>query len=221
MSARFENRAEAGRVLAEKLLRYAKRNVVVLALPRGGVPVGVEVAKRLEAPLDIFLVRKLGVPGHKEFAMGAIASGGVFLLNQELVRQLDLSAEDIQQIVDEERYELERREDAYGSNRHALSGRTVILVDDGLATGLSMKAAVEAVRQHNPARVVVAVPVAPAEAKAQFKNIADEMICVRTPETFFAVGEWYDDFSQTTDEEVRELLKNINASTDAPLVDVR
>jgi predicted phosphoribosyltransferase len=190
MGTRFKNREEAGRAVANRLTHYAGRDAVVLALPRGGVPIGFEVAKRLKVPLDIFLVRKLGMPGHKEFAIGAIASGGVFLLNDRLVEQINLSGEVIGQIVEEEREELERRERVYRSSRHAVSmtGRIVILTDDGLATGLSMKAAVQAVRQRDPAQRVVAVPVAPAEVEEEFKNIADEVVCVYAPGSFFCRG---------------------------------
>jgi predicted phosphoribosyltransferase len=205
----FRDRAEAGRVLAEQLRRYAGRDdVVVLGLPRGGVPVAYEVARRLGAPLDVFLVRKLGVPGHEELAFGAIASGGTRVLNRELVDDLGLTQAVIDAVETRERRELERRERAYRDGRPPpdLTGRTVILVDDGLATGSTMLAAVQAVRQYDPARVVVAVPVADPDVCASLERVADEAACAITPQPMRAVGVWYDDFSQTTDDEVRELL---------------
>jgi predicted phosphoribosyltransferase len=210
----FRDRTEAGRLLARSLLRYADDpNVVVLALPRGGVPVAYEVAEALHAPLDVFLVRKLGVPGHEETAMGAIATGGVCVLNEDTVRILGLSEEDIDSIVAGEEQELNRRERAYRGNRRPLNvrGRTVILIDDGLATGSTMRAAVEALRKQQPARIVVAVPVGAPETCAEFEDVADEAICAVTPEPFYAVGIWYRDFSQTSDEEVRELLRRTRA----------
>jgi putative phosphoribosyl transferase len=205
----FRDRYHAGRVVAGKLLRYAGRDdVIVLALPRGGVPVGYEVARALGAPLDVFLVRKLGVPGREELAMGAIASGGVMVVNEDVVRLLDIPAAVLEEAAEEERHELDRRAAAYRDGRPApeLRGKTVILVDDGLATGSTMRAAVAAVRRHDPARVVVAVPVGAAETCGEFRNLADELVCVATPEPFFAVGSWYEDFAQVSDEEVRELL---------------
>jgi putative phosphoribosyl transferase len=205
----FRDRAEAGRALAERLRRYGGRDgVVVLGLPRGGVPVAYEVARELGAPLDVFMVRKLGVPGHEELALGAIATGGIRVLNQELVKQLRLPPAAIEAIEARERRELERRERAYRGDRPPpdLTGRTVILVDDGLATGSTMLAAVQAVRQDNPARVVVAVPVADPEVCASLQEVADEAVCAITPQPMRAVGMWYEDFSQTTDDEVRELL---------------
>jgi predicted phosphoribosyltransferase len=206
----FRNRPDAGRVLASKLRTYADRpEVLVLALPRGGVPVGFEVARALRAPLDVFLVRKLGVPGREELAMGAIASGGVRVLNEDAVRILQIPDEVIDVVAAEELRELERRERAYRGNRQApdVRGKTVILVDDGLATGSTMRAAVAALRQQGPARIVVAVPVGAVDTCAEFKAEADDAICARTPEPFYAVGLWYADFSQTTDDEVRELLE--------------
>ena len=208
---RFADRHEAGRYLAERLAEggYAHRaDVIVLALPRGGVPVGFEVAQRLEAPLDLFLVRKLGVPGHEELAMGAIASGGVVVLNEHVLRYERIGREDIDRVAREESAELQRRERAYRDDRPPpqLEGKTVILVDDGLATGASMRAAAQAVRKHNPARVVVAVPVAAPETCEQLREEVDDTICAITPRSFTAVGVWYEDFSQTTDDEVRELL---------------
>jgi predicted phosphoribosyltransferase len=205
----FHDRSDAGQSLAEKLAHYANRDdVVVLALPRGGVPVGFEVARALGAPLDVFVVRKLGVPWHQELAMGAIASGGVRVLNREVVRSLGIPAAAIDEAVEREGEELRRREAAYrdGRPRPDVRGKVVILVDDGLATGSTMRAAVAAVRQLGPARVVVAVPVGAAEVCREFASEADEVVCAERPEPFFAVGAWYDDFRQTTDDEVRDLL---------------
>jgi putative phosphoribosyl transferase len=210
MNQAFANRREAGAELASKLHQYAGRNdVVVLALPRGGVPVAFEAAEALEAPLDIFLVRKLGVPGRPELAMGAIASGGVRVLNDEVVRWYGIPPAAIDAVARQEQAELERREREYRRGRPlvALGGRTVILVDDGLATGSTMKAAVRAVRQHAPARVVVAVPVGAQATCDEIGDLTDETVCARMPTPFSAVGQWYRDFSQTTDEEVRELLE--------------
>ena len=206
---RFRNRTDAGRHLAEKLAAYANRSdVLVLALPRGGVPVGFEVARALGAPLDVFLVRKLGVPGFEELAMGAVATGGVRVLNDEIVRGLGISEHEIDAIVARELQELARRERLYRGDRPPpdVTGRTVILVDDGLATGATMRAAVGALRQQQPARIVIAVPTASPDTSEALKAEADDVICVITPEPFFAVGHWYDDFTQTTDEAVRELL---------------
>ena len=206
---RFRDRAEAGRALARALSHYAGRDdVVVLALPRGGVPVGHEVAKQLGAPLDVFLVRKLGVPGHEELAMGAIASGGVLVLDEGVLRWLGISEQQLQKTLAKELDELRRREAAYRDGRPLpdLKGKTVILVDDGLATGASMQAAARAVRRHEPARIVVAVPVASRATCDKFRDEVDEVVCAVTPAPFHAVGNWYEDFSQTTDDEVRELL---------------
>jgi predicted phosphoribosyltransferase len=205
----FRDRFHAGRVLAELLARYAGRpDVVVLALPRGGVPVGAEVARALGAPLDVFLVRKLGVPGREELAMGAVAAGGVLVVNDEVINRLGIPAAVLEEVAAEERQELDRRAEAYRDGRPApdLRGRTVILADDGLATGSTMRAAIAAVRQLGPAAVVVAVPVGAAETCSEFRGAADHVVCAETPEPFFAVGSWYQDFAQTTDEEVRELL---------------
>jgi len=207
---KFTDRVEAGRLLAEQLGAYAKRaDVVVLALPRGGVPVAYEIATRLHVPLDIFLVRKLGAPGQPELAMGAIATGGARVLNDEVIRYLAVSPEVIDAVARAEQVELERRERAYRGDRPTpdLHGRVVILVDDGLATGSSMRAAIAVVRTQAPSRVVVVVPVAARETCDELKREVDEVICLRTPEPFSAVGLWYEDFSQTTDEEVRELLQ--------------
>jgi putative phosphoribosyl transferase len=206
---RFRDRSEAGRILARELADYAGRDdVVVLALPRGGVPVGYELAKELGAPLDAFVVRKVGVPGYEELAMGAVATGGVLVLDDAMVQRLGISPAEVERIVTAERRELERREVAYRKGRDPpdLEGKTVILVDDGLATGASMRAAALAVRRHKPARVVVAVPVAAAETCREFREDVDEVVCALTPAPFYAVGLWYEDFSQTSDEEVRELL---------------
>jgi predicted phosphoribosyltransferase len=205
----FINRREAGVELAGRLERYRDRDdVVVLGLPRGGVPVAYEVARALKAPLDVFLVRKLGVPRHRELAMGAIASGGVRVLNDEVVGWYGVPKAVIDAVAREELAELERRERAYRDGRPLIDvrNRTVLLIDDGLATGSSMKAAVEAVRALGPARIVVAVPVGAPETCSALGHVADETVCARTPDPFSAVGLWYEDFSQTTDEEVRELL---------------
>ena len=206
----FRDRVEAGRMLATTLQEYANRNdVVVLALPRGGVPVGFEVAKALHAPLDVFVVRKLGLPGQEELAMGAIASGGVRVLNRDLLRALAIPEEVVDQITQEEQRELERREREYRDGRSPIDvrGKAVILVDDGLATGSSMRVAVLALKQKGPAQVVVAVPVAPADTCAELQSVADKVVCAVTPQPFWGVGQWYEDFSQTSDEEVRELLR--------------
>jgi putative phosphoribosyl transferase len=206
----FADRADAGRKLAEKLNKYAGRDdVVVLALPRGGVPVAFEVARRLQAPLDVFVVRKLGLPGHEELAMGAIASGGIRVLNEEVVNRLSVPDHLIESVAKNEMEELRRREKVYRGERAlaSVSDRTVILVDDGLATGASMKAAVSGLWALDPYQVVVAVPVAAPETCARFLQLVDEIICLETPEKFFGVGAWYDDFSQTSDEEVRQLLQ--------------
>ncbi len=209
MSARFRDRRDAGRRLAAYLARYAGRpNVLVLALPRGGVPVGFEIAQALGAPLDIFLVRKLGLPGHEEFAIGAIASGGVHFVNEETLREYGVSADQVDAVIAAEEQELERRERRYRGDRPFpnVEGRIVILVDDGLATGSTMRAAVTALRQERPAQIVVAVPTAPPETCDDLSGIVDEMVCLTTPDPFYAVGLWYDDFAQTTDDEVREFL---------------
>jgi putative phosphoribosyl transferase len=209
MARRFRDREEAGRRLAERLGDYANRDdVVVLALPRGGVPVAAEVAKALHAPLDVFIVRKVGVPGHEELAMGAIASGGVLVLDEGIVNSLGIDRELLERVIAKELREIERREAAYRGDRAPpdLEGKTVVLVDDGLATGSTMRAAAFAVRRFNPARIVVAVPVAAPETCDEFRDVVDEVVCDITPQPFHAVGLWYDDFSQTGDDEVRELL---------------
>jgi putative phosphoribosyl transferase len=206
----FRDRTEAGQRLAERLSAYAGRpDVLVLGLPRGGVPVAYEVARALGAPLDVFVVRKLGVPGHQELAMGAIATGGVCVLNEEVVQGLNIPARLIEAVAARELQELERREQAYrgDSPLPEVHGRTVILVDDGLATGSTMRAAVAAVRRLEPARIVVAVPTAAPSTCEEFRHEADDCVCEITPDPFYAVGLWYEDFSQTTDDEVRDLLE--------------
>jgi putative phosphoribosyl transferase len=215
-TALFRDRVDAGRKLAEALKHYAKeRNLLVLALPRGGVPVAFEVADALNAQLDVFMVRKLGVPGFEELAMGAIASGDVIVLNDQLVEQIGVTQGMIDRAVARERLELERRELAYRDDRPRpkVEGRTVILIDDGLATGATMRAAAAALRQQHPKRLVVAVPVAAPETCDEFRDEVDEIVCAVTPQPFYAVGSWYADFSQTTDDEVRELLQQAKAST--------
>lgn len=206
----FLNRQEAGLRLAQKLGSYAHGGrVVVLALPRGGVPVGFEIASALGAPLDVFVVRKLGVPGHEELAFGAIASGGVRVLNEQLLSELPVPDYVIDGITAEESSELARRERAYRGDRACLEvrGSTVILVDDGVATGSTMRAAIRALRLHEPTRVVVAVPLGPLSACDEIELEADELVCLAKPEPFFAVGQWYADFTQTSDDQVRELLE--------------
>jgi predicted phosphoribosyltransferase len=209
MTRAFPNRIEAGRQLAEKLEKYAGRDdVIVLGLPRGGVPVAYEVAKRLRVPLDVFTVRKLGVPGFEELAAGAIASGGVRVLNQEVVRAIPHAEEAIEAVTARETAELERREEIYREGRPApeLRDRIVILVDDGLATGATMRAAVKALRERGTAKIVVAVPVGPPDTCHELEQLADETVCLSTPPFFQAVGQYYEDFSQTSDNDVRELL---------------
>jgi predicted phosphoribosyltransferase len=209
MSAWFRDRSEAGRHLAAELRHYAGTpNVLVLALPRGGVPVGYEVAQALHAPLDVMLVRKLGVPGHEELAMGAIASGGIRVISDEIVHALGIPERAIAAAAANEQHELERRERAYRGDRSPpqIEGKTVILVDDGLATGSTMRAAVAALRAQRPQRLVVAVPVAATETCEALRAEVDEVVCALTPEPFIAVGQAYQDFSQNTDEEVRGLL---------------
>jgi predicted phosphoribosyltransferase len=206
----FQDRFDAGRRLASKLRAFANRSdTVVLALPRGGVPVGFEVAKALNVPLDVFVVRKLGVPGYEELAMGAIASGGIRVLNEDVVRTLGIPDEVIDTVAAEEERELERRERDYRDGRPPVDvqGRTVILVDDGLATGSSMRVAVLALKRKRPAQIVVAVPLGAPTTCAEFESEVDQIICAVTPEPFRSVGQWYGDFSQTSDEEVRDLLR--------------
>ena len=212
--ARFRNRRDAGRILAQQLLHYANRSdVIVLALPRGGVPVAYEVALTLNVPMDVFIVRKLGLPGHEELAIGAIASGGIRVLNEEIIHTLNISKEVIDGVAQRELQELQRREQRYRGNHPApeVRDRTVILIDDGLATGASMRAAIAGLRTQHPARMVVAVPTAAPETCEEFKfnEEVDEVVCATTPEPFLGVGRWYEDFSQTTDEGVRLFLEDI------------
>ncbi len=205
----FRNRTEAGQLLARRLVRYANRKgVIVLGLPRGGVPVAYEVARALNAPLDVFIVRKLGVPNHRELAMGAIATGGVRVINNDVVENLGLSQLAIDAVAAEEQKELARRETAYRGDRPAptIHGQTVLLIDDGIATGSTMRAAIQAVSKQSPARLVVAVPTIAASSYRLFEPLVDELIALMTPEDFHAVGQWYEDFGQTTDEEVTHLL---------------
>jgi predicted phosphoribosyltransferase len=209
MTALFRDRADAGRQLAMKLSAYANHpDLLVLGLPRGGVPVAFEVAQALAAPLDVFLVRKLGLPGQEELAMGAIASGGVTVLNSEVVDLLRIPNQVIDAVAAQEQRELERREHIYRGDRPPpdVHGKTVILVDDGLATGATMRAAANALREQRPARIIIAVPIAAPETCDEFRAEVDEIICAITPEPFYAVGMWYEDFSQTTDDQVHELL---------------
>ena len=211
----FQDRTDAGRQLAEELLSYAGRDdVIVLALPRGGVPVAFEVAQRLGVPLDVFVVRKLGVPGHEELAMGAIASGGIRVLNEDVLYVLPDAQSIVEMVTAIEREELKRRERDYRSDRPApeVRGRTVILVDDGLATGATMRAAAAALRQQGAAKIIVAVPVGAPSSCHEIRSAADEVVCLQTPGSFMGVGQYYEDFSQTTDEEVRELLAQANSS---------
>ncbi|WP_131778761.1 phosphoribosyltransferase [Legionella bozemanae] len=206
----YDDRYQAGCVLVDLLKNYAKRtDVIVLALPRGGVPVGYEIAQKLSLPLDIFIVRKLGVPGHEELAMGAIASGGITVLNEEIVNLLHISTEAIDTIQKSEQEELLRREQVYRGKKPfpELSGKTIILVDDGIATGYTMRAAIAALKQKKPAKLIVAIPVAARSTCDEIAPLVDEIICPMRPVNFYAVGLWYNDFSQTTDEEVMQLLQ--------------
>lgn len=209
---KFINRHEAGRILADQLRYYAHNpDALVLALPRGGVPVGYEVAKTLSLPLDVFIVRKLGVPGHEELAMGAIASGATTIFNEEIVEALHISKEAIDEVIHAENKELERRERLYRVDRPfpELEDKIVILVDDGIATGATMRAAIKALRKHNPARLIMAIPVAAYSTYSEMANLVDEIVCPLQPLHFYAVGLWYEDFAQTTDAEVSELLASI------------
>ena len=208
-TTRFTDRSAAGRLLARRLMAYGGRDdVIVLALPRGGVPVAFEVARALNAPLDVLVVRKLGVPGHRELAMGAIAAGGMRILNEDVVREIGITSEQIDLVAAEEQRELERRARTYRDDAPPpdLRGRTALLVDDGLATGATMRAAVIAVRELGAARVVVAVPVAPADTCERLEREADEVVCLMNPNPFWSIGQWYDNFTQVSDREVRELL---------------
>jgi putative phosphoribosyl transferase len=205
----FNDRADAGKKLAKKLSEYANRSdVIILALPRGGVPVAFEVAKELNVKMDVFIVRKLGVPGNEELAMGAIASDNIRVLNEDVIRSFQIPQSVIDEVAVNEFRELERRERLYRGNRPKpdISGSTVILIDDGLATGATMSAAAAAVKTKNPAKIVIAVPTAASDTCSAFENEVDKTICVATPEPFYGVGAWYEDFSQTTDKEVCELL---------------
>lgn len=213
MERQFKDRVEAGRLLAEKLKEYANRSdVIVLALPRGGVAVGYEVARALGAPLDVLVVRKLGVPGQEELAMGAIASGGVSVMNEDVFPYLSISEKEIEAVVAREKKELERRERLYRDGRPMpeVRGKIVILIDDGIATGTSMRSAVEVLKRQRPAKVIIAVPVAAGAACNEFNRPADQEVCVclQAPEPFFSVGLWYKDFAQTTDDEVNNLLSH-------------
>jgi putative phosphoribosyl transferase len=210
----FRDRFEAGQVLARNLESYKNgRNVLVLGLPRGGVPVAYEVARQLNVPLDVFIVRKLGVPGQEELGMGAIATGGIRIVHEGIIRELGISAQTVDLVTANEQRELERRERLYRGDRPApsMKDRIVIVVDDGLATGSTMKAAVAALRQQHPTQIIVAVPTAPVETCAELKTTADEVVCPLTPEPFYAVGGSYADFRQTTDEEVRQLISGAAA----------
>jgi putative phosphoribosyl transferase len=209
----FRDRGDAGRQLALRLERYADQDALVLGLARGGVPVAYEIAARLGAPLDVLVVRKLGVPGHEELAMGAIATGGIEVIDRRIVDYLGITSEQLEAVERRERSELERRERQFRAG-HApidVSGKLVIVVDDGLATGASMAAAIDALRTRNPRRIVAAVPVAPPDACEAIARRTDEMICLVTPEHMFAVGLWYQDFKQTTDADVRELLDQMRS----------
>jgi predicted phosphoribosyltransferase len=213
----FHDRTDAGRRLAARLQQYAGRHdVIVLALPRGGVPVAFEVARELRAPLDIIVVRKLGLPGHSELAMGAIASGGVRIVDTETVRRFGVSESEVAEVIAAEQQELARRERLYRGGRPFpdVRGKTVILIDDGLATGATMAAAAAALQRQNPARLIVAVPVSSPETCDAFRGLVDDVVCSVTPEPFYAVGFWYEDFSQTTDEEVRDLLERARREVD-------
>jgi len=214
MADRFLNRTDAGRQLASQLSRYAGRSdVLVLGLPRGGVPVAFEIAMALDAPLDVFVVRKLGLPGHEEFGIGAIASGGVRVVDESVLRSYGVDEETLGRITERERRELERREHLYRDDRPfpPVADRVVILVDDGLATGSTMRAAVSALRAEGPREIVVAVPVGAPETCAAMEKLADQVECLATPEPFYAVGLWYEDFEQTDDDEVHDLLERAAA----------
>src|SRR3990167_2494603 len=206
---KYIDRFDAGKVLAKFLKEYCnKPDVIVLALPRGGVPVAYEIAKALAVSLDVFIVRKLGVPWHEELAMGAIASGGTVIFNEDIIQMLNVSKTEINQVIQSEQDELKRREQMYRGDRvfPVLTDKTIILVDDGIATGATIQAAIKGIRQHNPAKIIVAVPVAATETYETIKKLADQIICPQTPSHFYAVGAWYENFSQTTDEEVFDLL---------------
>jgi putative phosphoribosyl transferase len=212
----IRDRVEAGQILATKLKQYTKRpDVIILALPRGGVPVAYQVAKILDLPMDIFLVRKLGVPGQEELAMGAIASGGVRVLNHDVITTLQIPESIIDTVAEKEQRELERREKFYRPDAPAynLTNKTVILIDDGLATGATMKAAAEALKQQKVNKIIIAVPVAAESTCRELSTLVDDIVCALTPEPFYGVGYWYDDFSQTSDAEVIELLRKVHGIT--------
>lgn len=216
---KFSDRRCAGIILARYLYNYANQsNVIVLALPRGGVPVGYEIALALSVPLDIFIVRKLGIPGHEEVAMGAIASGDIVIFNETLINNLQLDQSSIDSILQSEQQELIRRERLYRGNRSfpVLSGKTVILVDDGMATGASMQAAVAALRKHEPASIIIAIPVAARQTCDEIAKLVDRMVCPMKPINFYAVGLWYENFSQVTDDEVMTLLEKSNSTRQLP-----
>jgi predicted phosphoribosyltransferase len=220
MISRFTDRREAGHLLAARLAHYANRSdVLVLALPRGGVPVGYELARELHAPLDVLLVRKLGLPGQEELAMGAIATGGVRLINQSLIAAAGITQEEVRAVDEREQRELRRRELAYRGNHPLIpvADKTVILVDDGIATGSTMQAAITSLRQRQVHRLIVATPVAPPSVAERLERLAEEVVCILTPENFGGVGQWYDDFSQTSDEEVHRLLTSAASSMTKPL----
>lgn len=209
---KYQDRYAAGKILAEQLKPYAKNpNVIVLALPRGGVPIAYEIANTLSLPLDIFIVRKLGVPGHEELAMGAIAAGGTAVFNDDVIHDLHISKQAIEQVAEEELQELKRREKKYRDNRPFpnITGKTVILVDDGIATGATMRAAIQALRQLNPASIIMAIPVAEITTYEKMATLVDKIICPLKPKFFNAVGSWYETFNQTSDEEVLELMNKI------------
>lgn len=210
MNARFRNRSDAGRILAGKLSQYANHpDAMVLALPRGGVPVGYEISRILNIPLDVLIVRKLGVPGNEELAMGAIASGGIRILNRNVVESLKIPPDAIEAVEKREFLELMRREAAYRGNRPSLDihGRILILVDDGMATGSTMRVAIAALRQLKAKRIIVAVPVAPPTVRWEMEKLVDEFVALSTPQDFYGVGQWYDDFTQTSDDTVYEMLR--------------
>lgn len=210
MNARFRNRTDAGRILAGKLKQYANHpDVIVIALPRGGVPVGYEISRALNVPLDIMIVRKLGVPGHEELAMGAIASGGSRILNRNVIESLQIPPDAIEAVEKREALELMRRERAYRGNLapFPVSGHTLILVDDGIATGSTMRVAIAALREQKAGRIVVAAPVAPPTVRFEMEALVDDFVTLITPENFYGVGQWYDDFTQTDDDTVQEMLR--------------
>ncbi|WP_088240421.1 phosphoribosyltransferase [Calothrix rhizosoleniae] len=219
MTAKFRDRTEAGKMLAQKLITYTNRkDGLVMALPRGGVPVGYEVAKKLNIPLDICIVRKLGVPGHKELAMGAIASGGVRILNYDVVSWLNISSGTIDEVATHELRELQRRDQVYRGDRSPpdVRNKTIILVDDGIATGSTIRAAIAILQQQQPRRIVIATPVAPLTVCQELQALVDEVVRLSMPEPFYAIGLWYDNFAQTTDAEVRELLDKSNHRFNKP-----